>query len=531
MVPTLENMPDILAIVSKAIFERDGRINGKPLKLGDVWPVDRYNSTAKGLASLDDGGRIFLVTVRPPNEELWLVGMIDSPKSDGYAWISAKNNTLPVTNITPLRKTLVFESGKGLSQDKGTLGMSLQTPRVLTPGDVAQILGMASGKPVPAPPVQRFTKTEASPGKGPAPRIIGGRYEVLRQIGQGGMGAVFEARHTGTGRRVAVKEIVGDELKNDPHIVERLHREARASGAIESQHIAVMLDSGSDEETKNPYLVMELLHGEDLQQLMLRHGPLPQEVAICIAAQACIGLGRAHEAGVVHRDIKPANLFLARRESTRIDRRTDGEEVIVKLLDFGIARMREGITGGTGETRALTSTGLMLGTPLYMSPEQVTNPKNVDQRTDLWSLGVVLYEMLTGTTPHADVETLGGLLVAICSRPAKPVMEVAPHVRRSIAAIVKRALEIDPNNRYASTEAFLNDLTKELSVGITLTDEMLGLRPASVRADPDARAAFELANTSPAFDSKEAKQGTLRSATPIPGVRMRPAGDRRGSEE
>jgi eukaryotic-like serine/threonine-protein kinase len=522
-------VPDILAIVSRAIFEKDARVGGKPLTLGGVWPVDRYNSTNKALERLEDGGRIFLVTVRPPNEELWFVGVVDSPVSDGTAWVSAKKNTLPATNISALRKTIVFESGKGMSLDKGTLGMSLQSPRGLTAPDVAQILACVSGKaPVVPPPVH--VQTAISPNQRPPARVIGGKYEVLGQLGQGGMGAVYEARHTGTGRRVAVKEIVGDELKKDPQIIERLQREARATGAIESQHIALMLDSGVDDKG-NPFLVMELLHGEDLQQLIVRKGPLPQDVALCVAAQACIGLRRAHEEGVVHRDIKPANLFLARREATRLGRR-DADEVLVKLLDFGIARVREGMSAT--ENRALTSTGLMLGTPLYMSPEQVTNPKTVDHRTDVWSLGVVLYEMLTGSTPHSDVETLGGLLVAICSKPARPLSEVAPHVRRPIAAIVKKALEIDPATRYESADAFLGALTKELTFGTTLTDEALGLKPASVRADPDARSAFELAATSPAAPDADSPNqrgvpdGTMRSATPVPGVFVRPGGERKG---
>ena len=512
-------MPDILAIVSKAVFERDARVGGKPLALGSVWPVDRYNSTNKALERLEEGGRIFLVTVRPPSEELWLLGVIDSPRSDGTAWISTKANTIPATNISALRKTIAFESGKGMSQDKGTLGMSLQSPRVLTKADVAQILGVVAGKAPPPAEPPAFSKTVASPDQRPTARVIGGKYEILGKLGEGGMGAVYEARHQGTGRRVAVKEIIGDELKKDPQIIERLQREARATGAIESQHIASMLDSGID-ALGNPFLVMELLRGEDLQQLMTRRGPLPQDVALCIAAQACIGLRRAHEAGIVHRDIKPANLFLARRESTKLQSR-DGEEVIVKLLDFGIARVREGMS--STENRALTSTGLMLGTPLYMSPEQVTGPKSVDQRTDLWALGVVLYEMLTGATPHADVETLGGLLVAICSKPARPLAEVAPHVRRPVAAIVKKALEIDPANRYESADAFLGALTKELTFGISLTDEALGLRPASVRADPDARSALELAPTA-AADARP--DGTMRSATPVPGVLVRPSGER-----
>ena len=138
-------MPDILAIVSKAIFERDARTVG----VGDVWEVDRYTSTNKALQPLAEGGRIFLVTVRPPNEQLWLVGVLDEPRFDGSAWI-AKPNRIAVTNITALRKTIRFESGKGISQDKGTLGMSLQTPRLLAAADVEQILASTGAAPAAA---------------------------------------------------------------------------------------------------------------------------------------------------------------------------------------------------------------------------------------------------------------------------------------------------------------------------------------------------------------------------------------------
>jgi serine/threonine protein kinase len=497
-------VPDILAIVSRAIFEKDARVGGKPLTLGGVWPVDRYNSTNKALERLEDGGRIFLVTVRPPNEELWFVGVVDSPVSDGTAWVSAKKNTLPATNISALRKTIVFESGKGMSLDKGTLGMSLQSPRGLTAPDVAQILACVSGKaPVVPPPVH--VQTAISPNQRPPARVIGGKYEVLGQLGQGGMGAVYEARHTGTGRRVAVKEIVGDELKKDPQIIERLQREARATGAIESQHIALMLDSGVDDKG-NPFLVMELLHGEDLQQLLVRKGPLPEAIALRICAQACLGLIRAHAAGIVHRDIKPANLFLARR---------DADEIVVKLLDFGIARVRD----AAEHHRALTSTGLMLGTPLYMSPEQVKGPKHVDHRSDVWSLGVVLFEMLTGRTPHGDEETVGGLLVAICATPAPPLAELVPDVRASVAAIVAKALAIDPKRRYASAEELLADLDGVLGTSHTLHESMFGWLPESVRAresaDPSGvndvtEVALGLAAT--AAQEAEAKpDGTLRS--------------------
>ncbi len=129
-------MPDILAIVSKTVFERDARVADKAVTPGSVWPIDRYTTTTKPFQALERGGRIFLVTVRPPHESLWFVGVVDAPSFDGAAWIAEEPNKLPVTDVTRLRKTLRFESGKGMSQEKGTLGMSLQTPRVLTAGDV-----------------------------------------------------------------------------------------------------------------------------------------------------------------------------------------------------------------------------------------------------------------------------------------------------------------------------------------------------------------------------------------------------------
>jgi serine/threonine-protein kinase len=181
-----------------------------------------------------------------------------------------------------------------------------------------------------------------------------------------------------------------------------------------------------------------------------------------------------HAAGVIHRDIKPANLFLARRDGSN--------EVVVKVVDFGIARARDELTGGVYR-RTLTSSGLMLGTPLYMSPEQVKGPKNVDARADVWSLGIVLYEMLTGRTPHAEEETLGGLLVSICATPAPLLTDTMPDIRGPIAALVKKALEIDPKRRYASTEELLADLEEELPSGEALDDVMLAIRPASVRAE------------------------------------------------
>ncbi|MBA3394055.1 MAG: serine/threonine protein kinase [Deltaproteobacteria bacterium] len=458
-------MPDILAIVSKAIFERDARVAGKLVGPGDVWPVDRYTSANKALQGLANGGRIFLVTVRPPNEQLWLVGVVETPSFDGSAWIAPRPNARPVTNITALRRTIEFESGKGMSQDKGTLGMSLQAPRTLTARDSAQILAAIDGH------ASEASTPLSSPRAKPA-RIIGGKYEIVRELGRGGMGVVYEARHTTTGRRVAIKEIVGEGVSKDKKLLERFQREARATSAIETQHIAPVIDAGSDPATEHPYLVMELLDGKDLQHLLTHAGPLPEFIAVRIVAQACAGLARAHAAGVVHRDIKPANLFLARRDG----------EVIVKVLDFGVARVKEDL--GTVEHR-LTSTGVMLGTPLYMSPEQVQGMKDLDHRTDLWSLGIVLHEALTGTTPHAEAETLGSLVVAICARPAKPVRTHAPHLGEAVCAIVDRSLLLDPAARYATADELLSDLRRLLPDGMTLDASMLDALPTDWSDDLD----------------------------------------------
>jgi serine/threonine protein kinase len=451
-------VPDILAIVSKAIFERDARVEGELVGLGDVWPVDRYNSTNKALSSLANGGRIFLVTVRPPNEQLWFVGVVDAPQFSGTAWIAKKANTLPVTNISTLRSTIEFESGKGISQDAGTLGMSLQAPRALTANDVEQIFALVEDR-APHPVVA--TKPAKKQGA-KAPRVIGGKYEVVRELGRGGMGVVYEAKHGTTGRRVAVKEIVGDAAKKDKKLLERFQREARATGAIESKYIAPVLDAGSDPQTNHPYIVMELLEGTDLENLLERSGPLPESIAVRVVAQACAGLVRAHAAGVVHRDIKPANLFLAKRD----------DEVVVKVLDFGVARMKDNVTE---QPNKLTSTGVMLGTPLYMSPEQVQGAKDLDHRTDLWALGIVLYEALTGTTPHSDAETLGALVVAICAKPAKPLKKQWPHVSDGVAKIVDKAIMLDPSARYSTAEEMLRDLqvlASDLAIDRSIIDAL-----------------------------------------------------------
>jgi serine/threonine-protein kinase len=342
-------------------------------------------------------------------------------------------------------------------------------------------------------------------------QVIDAKYEIVKKLGEGGMGAVYEARHLGTGRRVAVKVIVGEGLAKNAEVVARFQREARATGEIESQHIAHIFDTGTDPESKNPYMVMEFLQGEDLQQLLQRVGALSPDVAMRIVAQACIGLEKAHAAGVVHRDIKPANLFLARR---------DAGEVVVKLLDFGVAKVKMDQFASV-EKAALTRTGAMIGSPLYMSPEQARGDKGIDGRTDLWSLGVVLYEALAGTTPNANIESMGGLILAICTAPPRPIAEKAPWLPPQVAVIVHKALELDPAARYGSAGEMLGAIRGLLPGGWAVQESMLAPLPPETRGIPSSAqpaAGFDATQSaSPALAPTTTTAGTASVAATAPG--------------
>ncbi|WP_437963835.1 serine/threonine-protein kinase [Sorangium sp. So ce260] len=275
---------------------------------------------------------------------------------------------------------------------------------------------------------------------------LNGRYTLGRLLGKGGMGAVYEADDVALQRRVAVK-IISPEVAHGRSALGRFEREAKAASAIRTEHIVRVLDAGVSQETGAPFMVMELLRGEDLAQLLDRLGPLPPGLALRIVAQACVGLQQAHEAGVLHRDIKPANLFLARRD--------EGGGLVVKLLDFGVAKIRPSHDPRV-DTTGLTRSGHMLGTPRYMSPEQARAIKDIDHRTDIWSLGVVLYRALAGRTPTEDVKAIGELIAALVADLPAPVQELAPWVSPEVAAVLDGALQYRPADRYPSASAMLD---------------------------------------------------------------------------
>jgi serine/threonine protein kinase len=293
--------------------------------------------------------------------------------------------------------------------------------------------------------------------------VFGQRYRIVRLLGAGGMGSVYEAIDARGGGRVAVKVITAEMAKNET-LMGRFSREAKAATTIDTPHIVKVFDEGTDDATGLPYLVMELLDGEDVQQLIRRLGQLSPELALRITAQACMGLQKAHDGRIIHRDIKPANFFLARTGR--------GGERVVKLLDFGIAKISRDPADDKASTAGLTRTGSMLGSPLYMSPEQARGHKDIDRRADIWSLGVVLYQALTGRTPHQDSDALGELIIAICTEEAAPIQEHAPWVRPEVAAVVHRAMRFDPAERWKEASEMLEAIQALLPGGVAIDESM-----------------------------------------------------------
>jgi serine/threonine-protein kinase len=266
--------------------------------------------------------------------------------------------------------------------------------------------------------------------------LLAGKYRVDRILGEGGMGVVVAATHAHLGQRVALKFLLPD-LASRPDIVARFDREARAAVKIQSEHVARVLDTGVL-DTGAPYMVMEYLEGSDLSQTIRQRGRLEGQEAVEYVLQACEALAEAHVAGIVHRDLKPANLFLTRR--------ADGSPC-VKVLDFGISKAT--LLGDGPGGAPLTQTSAMMGSPKYMSPEQLMSSRNVDARTDIWALGVVLHEMLTGSTAfHAP--TLPELCISIMKEAPRPLRLDRPDAPPGVEAIIQRCLEKDPARRFGS---------------------------------------------------------------------------------
>ena len=262
--------------------------------------------------------------------------------------------------------------------------------------------------------------------------LVGGKYRIERMIGQGAMGAVYAACHEALQKRVALK-ILFEEHVHSQETVNRFFNEARAAAGIESDHVARVLDVGQL-ETGAPFMALELLEGADLAAVLQQGTRLSVHDVVDWVLQALEALAEAHSLGIVHRDLKPANLFLARRR--------DGTRV-VKVLDFGISKF----SGLTGAQPTFTVTSSILGSPVYMAPEQLRNAKSVDARADIWAMGVVIYELLSGSVPFV-ADSVAELFVAVLEHVPASLQTCRPDIPPELDEVVMRCLSRDVEARF-----------------------------------------------------------------------------------
>ncbi|MDP9151238.1 MAG: serine/threonine protein kinase, partial [Myxococcota bacterium] len=265
--------------------------------------------------------------------------------------------------------------------------------------------------------------------------ILAGKYQVEKILGAGGMGVVVAARHLQLDAQVAIKFLLPAMVENQ-EAVSRFAREARAAVKITSEHVARVLDVGTLENGA-PYMVMEYLEGGDLAAWIRQRGAMPIEQAIDFVLQTCLAVAEAHALGIVHRDLKPSNLFCVRR--------ADGH-LTVKVLDFGISKVTA-LPASGGPSFSGTQTSTVMGSPLYMSPEQMTSARDVDSRTDIWALGVILHELMTGAAPF-QAGTLPELCIRIATQPPARLRSVLPQAPARLEAVILRCLKKDRNDRY-----------------------------------------------------------------------------------
>jgi serine/threonine-protein kinase len=327
--------------------------------------------------------------------------------------------------------------------------------------------------------------------------VIVDRYQLEEKIGRGGMGVVYAARHLTLRQRVAVKFLVTQSMEG-AEAAARFVREARTAAAIQSQHVVRVLDVGAL-ETGALYMVMEFLSGKDLAQVLRGHGPLACEEAADIVLEASEAIGEAHALGIVHRDLKPANLFLADH--------TDGTSS-VKVLDFGLSKVL--LPEGEVDER-LTEHGRIMGSPHYMSPEQVRNAQQVDWRTDIWALGAILYHALSGHRPF-DGPNAAAIYVSIATDEPKPITDHRPDTPAALKAIVRRCLEKDVGKRFQSVA----ELVKALKPYGTARGRLAAQKALALRTDLLHGA--QLSDSSPS-DSRTAASGRFAALRSDPGAR------------
>jgi serine/threonine-protein kinase len=347
--------------------------------------------------------------------------------------------------------------------------------------------------------------------------LLAGKYRVEQVLGAGGMGYVVAAMHEQLGQRVAVKLLVPELCENEDSVM-RFLREARAAVKIHSEHVARVIDVG-ELTNGSPYMVMEFLNGRDLADELDQPGEvLPVEVAIDYVLQASEAVAEAHSLGVIHRDLKPANLFLTHRP--------DGSP-LVKVLDFGISKAINAEDNALEPAPSLTATHSLLGSPAYMSPEQIRRPKQVDTRTDIWSLGSILFELLTRDPPF-NADSPLALLAAVVSDPLPSVRDKRPDVPPELEAVIAKCLEKNPDNRYQSVAELADALAPFAPRSQPSVSRISGilratsLRPPATDKSPSSERTLQSPGT-PKFGTPISEQPTeevkVKVITPAPAAR------------
>ncbi|MBI4702803.1 MAG: serine/threonine protein kinase [Deltaproteobacteria bacterium] len=295
----------------------------------------------------------------------------------------------------------------------------------------------------------------SAPGAWVAGTVFGGRYRLLAPLGAGAMGEVWRAEHVSLRTEVAIKLIRPAGRKEGAEMLERFLREARAAAQLRSRHVVQIFDHGV--EAGCAYMAMELLEGETLAKRIERLRRLPYADVARIVMQMAHPVDKAHRLGIVHRDIKPANVFLAVE---------DGRE-IAKILDFGVAKLTALASAGTFQT----TDGIMVGTPAYMSPEQVAGDRPIDGRSDLWQIAIMVFECVCGRMPF-EGETIGQVLMRICSAPIPVPSRVAPDVPPGFDAWFERAAARDRDERFRSAATMARELCAVLAPDVAIADEL-----------------------------------------------------------
>lgn len=325
--------------------------------------------------------------------------------------------------------------------------------------------------------------------------VIAGRYRIQEKLGHGGMAEVYLARHLELQKTVAVK-FIRRELCEDETVRKRFHREALTAAAIGNPHIVTIHDYGVTDEGR-AFLVMEHMQGNDLRRILKREGPFPIRRAIALTKQVLDGLSAAHQKGVLHRDLKAENIFVSVRE---------GKE-FATILDFGLAKViHDAAATKAPIDNTLTATGLLVGTPQYIAPEQAEDRRPVDQRVDLYAVGILLYEMVTGLRPFEGKTPLEILRKQISEQPRLPSdLDLEIHIPQKLEAIILTALKKDPNERFASALDMIHALD---AVGETSEPSQHSVYPSQASSQP-LTAQADLLDSETTLDLKRPKSSTV----------------------